>query len=122
MSELEFYDAGFDELAKMLEDFMKEVENPEEILAKGADALAEDVRKLPKPRSSVNKAGYTHLLDTVTWQKEKKEVKVGWGKYYGRMVENGTHLMRAQPHLLPTFERNKEKYYKLMTGGLFNGD
>ena len=44
--------------------------------------------------------------------KKKDEIEVGWGKYYGRMVEEGTKLTMAQPHLVPTFESNKEKYYQ----------
>lgn len=58
--------------------------------------------------------GYTHLLDTVTYEIQKDDVVVGWGKYYGPMVENGTVKMQGTTHLRPTFERNKEKYYKDM--------
>ena len=79
-----------------------------------------DVRKLPKPRSSIRKVGYTHLLDTVTYRRKNGEVEAGWGKYYGPMVDKGTKKMSATPHFAPTFERNKEKYYNAMLrkGGL----
>ena len=83
-------------------------------MEKGAQALIRDVRALPKPRSKITKSGYTHLLDSVAFRKNKGEIEVGWGKYYGPMVENGTTKMDDQPHFRPTFNKNKEKYYKLM--------
>ena len=60
------------------------------------------------------------MLDSVTYRKENGDVVAGWGKYYGRMVEQGTKKMRAVPHFATTFERNKEKYYDAMLrkGGL----
>ena len=33
-----------------------------------------DVRALPRPRSQIRAPGYTHLLDTVTYQRTKNEV------------------------------------------------
>lgn len=120
MSDIEVYDAGFAELEKMLSDYMGKVDNVTEILQVGAKSFADDVKRLPKPRSNFSKSGYTHLLDTVMCKKTKNEVEVGWGKYYGPMVEKGTTKMRGTPHFTPTFRRNKEKYYKLMIqqGGL----
>ena len=44
----------------------------------------------------------------------KDEVEVGWGKYYGPMVEHGTEKMDANPHVYPLWDKNKEKYYKTM--------
>ena len=58
-------------------------------------------------------------------QKELSEIlhdsgiKVGWGKYYGPMLEHGTRKMAARVHLKPLFERNKEKYYKKMAESIF---
>ena len=78
----------------------------------GAKMLADDVRKLPKPRSKMTGSGYTHLLDTVTTRRTKGEIEVGWGKYYGPMVENGTVRADAVPHVMPTFQKNKQKYYQ----------
>ena len=49
----------------------------------------------------------------------KEFVNVGWGKYYGPMLEHGTRKMAARAHLKPLFERNKEKYYKKMTESIF---
>ncbi len=108
------YDTGFDELQKLMEEYLQNVKEPLEILEIGAKALVNDVRKLPKPRSSVNVAGYTHLLDTVTYEKNGDEIEVGWGKYFGPMVERGTKKMPGTAHMAPTFERNKEKYYQQM--------
>ena len=108
------YDSGFDELEKLLEEYAKKSENFLEILEVGSRALVEDVRRLPSPRSRMNGAGYTHLLDTVTYKKVNGEIEVGWGKYYGPMVERGTVKMRGTRHLSVTFEINKEKYYQKM--------
>lgn len=116
MSDVSFHTDGLDSLQKMLKELAEKAEpsNVERAMEKGAQALANDVRALPKPRSQITKSGYTHLLDSVTLRKNKGEIEVGWGKYYGPMVENGTRKMSAQPHMRPTFNRNKDKYYKLM--------
>lgn len=105
---------GLDELEKMLSNYSKRIENPVKILEVGAKALAEDVKRLPRPRSSMSGSGYTHLLDTVGYTVKGEEVETGWGKYYGPMVEKGTKKMKGTPHFRTTFDRNKEKYYKLM--------
>ena len=116
MSEVEFHTVGLDSLQKMLKELAEKADssNVERAMEKGAQALIRDVRALPKPRSKITKSGYTHLLDSVAMRRNKGEIEVGWGKYYGPMVENGTTKMDAQPHFRPTFNKNKEKYYKLM--------
>lgn len=121
MVEGEIYTDGFDEFSKMLEELKKrtEVKNVTKVLEIGARQLVEDVRALPRPRSQINTPGYTHLLDTMTYKVAGEEVEVGWGKYYGPMVENGTTRMKGTEHLRPTFKRNKEKYYKNMQKAIF---
>ena len=106
---------GIDELTKDLEEYLKGVDNVQEVLEVGAKEFTNDLLKLPKPKSRIRKSGYTHLIDSFSFRKAKNnEIEVGWGKYYGRMVEKGTMKMNAQPHLNPTWEQNKEKYYTLM--------
>lgn len=107
---------GFEELEKMLSDISKNVSEDKvlNVLEEGANEFAEIMRNLPKPRSQINKSGYTHMLDSITTEVTKKQVAVGWGKYYGRMVEDGTHRMSAQPHMNPAWEHSKENIYKHM--------
>ena len=114
MNDTEFFDAGFEELENILSEYTKSAENVIEILEIGAAELVRDVRRLPSPRSRVNAGGYTHLLDTVAFKKVKDEIEVGWGKYYGPTLEKGTVKMRSRAHLAPTYQINKEKYYKKM--------
>lgn len=114
MGDLQVDVEGFKELEELLAQYADKAENVMDILEAGAQEFVSDVRKLPKPRSRVRKAGYTHLLDTVTYQKINGEIEVGWGKYFGRMVDRGTKKMSANPHFAPTFQRNKEKYYNAM--------
>lgn len=111
----EVYD-GFDGLIKLLNDYAEKADTSrvEKALESGAKEFVEDLLKLPKPRSKINKPGYTHLVDCFGYQKKNDGYVVGWGKYYGRMVEVGTRRTKAQPHLIPTFSKNKEKYYKTM--------
>lgn len=113
---------GFDDFSNMLEKYMEntDMDNVLKVLESGAEALVQDVRTLPRPRSQRSGGGWTHLLDTVTQKKNGEEVEVGWGKYYGVFLEKGTRKMSAQPHLATTFERNKEKYYDKMQKTLFN--
>ena len=59
------------------------------------------------------------MIDTFNYRKTKKDIEVGWGKYYGRMVEDGTKKSKAKPHMYPTLKKNKEKYYKKMLNVFF---
>ena len=122
MSEAEFYTDGFDELEKLLNEYSKKTsqENILNVMEKGAAALVRDIMALPKPRSDIRKAGYTHLLDTMSYRRNRGEIEVGWWKYYGPMVERGTHRApKGSPHVRPTFERNKGTYNNLMIKELF---
>lgn len=119
MSEMNFYESGFDELSKLIESFQISEEDAIEVLQDTAEMFVQDVRKLPKPRSMITTAGYTHLIDTVTYRKNKNEVEVGWGKYYGPMVEHGTKKMNGTPHIKPTFRSNKDKYFRTIQKKLF---
>ena len=107
---------GFTDLFAELEAYGDKVSSEKvvQILEVGADAFVQDALKLPKPKSKITATGYTHLVDSFTRQTKGQEVKVGWGKYYGRMVELGTKRNRAQPHLLPLYERNASKYDAIM--------
>lgn len=113
---------GMDDFFKDLDEWAKIADDQHviDVLTVGGEALAEDIRKLPSPRSK--RTGYTHMLDSVQAQQAKSGgvvVEVGWGRYYGLFVERGTTKMRAQPHLHPTWNNNKDKYYKLMADKLF---
>lgn len=117
MNEDDFCFAGMNEFQKIIQEYQEKFEQSriEAAMMEGAEQLARDVRALPKPRSRIQKAGYTHLLDTVSARKGKNgEIEVGWGKYYGPMVEAGTRKMNAQPHLRGQFKKDPNKYYNLI--------
>lgn len=105
------------ELQKELENIIKNVGNSTEILEVGAKEFVKDLLKLPKPKSKIKSSKYTHLVDSFSYKKSTKhigELEIGWGKYYGPMVEHGTIINSPQPHLKPTFNKNQKKYYDLM--------
>ena len=111
---------GLEKFMDLLEKYEKAADDNHvsEVLMQAGEALAEDVHRLPKPRRSG--AGYTHMLDSVTAAPSGKDaVLVSWGRYYGKFVEHGTKKMSAQPHLIPEWERNKDRYYKMMQDNLF---
>jgi HK97 gp10 family phage protein len=118
---------GLDEITKFLDEldrFQKATSDPlavQDILMTGATALRDDVRKLPRPRSNMHKR--THMLDLVDAQaKGKDTAQVGWTNdgYYGVFVERGTKkLHKTTPHIGPTWDKNKTRYYKLMAQKLF---
>lgn len=114
---------GLEEFQNLMEEYaqVSDPQNVIKVLKKGADAFTADLLKLPRPRSRIHAAGYTHMVDVFADRINGKEVEVGWGKYYGPMVEHGTVKMRAQPHLKPTYRKNAEKYYKTMTNILWKG-
>lgn len=120
--EITFDDSGLEDFEKMLQQYARQAD-PQNVLdaeEAGAKEFVSDLLKLPKPRSEVRKAGYTHLVNTFAMERVNGEIKVGWGKYYGPMVEHGTKKMTAKAHLKPLFERNKEKYYRKMTEKIFS--
>lgn len=121
MSDIDLDEDGFNQFSKLMEDFQKKVsdERITEVLKAGADELANEIEKRPKPRSKIAKQGYTHLLDSIAVRVNGKEVEVGWGKYYGPMVERGTKLMDSKEHVKPAWEENEDKCYKTMTNMLF---
>ena len=105
--------SGMDDFLEELRGYEKAAGNVSEILMAGAEQLAEDIRKLPSPRRPGG--GYTHMLDSVSAaKKDDSTAVVGWGKHYGMFLEHGTRKMRARPHMAPTWNNNKSRYYDLM--------
>lgn len=108
---------GFEELQQLLIEEARKVdkENLKQALLAGATELASDANKLPKPISRINSPGYTHLLSSISarmMQGGATGAEVGWGKFYGRMVEKGTSKMDPRAHLIPLYERNAKNYYQ----------
>lgn len=111
------YIAAFSDLDTLIDQYLDASENYLDALEAGAKEFVADLMKLPKPYRLIKKATYTHLIESFTYRvnKDYKDVTVGWGKYYGVMLEHGAvQYSKKQPHLIPTFERNKEKYQKTM--------
>ena len=110
---------GFEKLQDILKKYEISDEKVLNAMEHGAKEMCMDMRKLPKPRSNVRKAGYTHLLDTFTYERKRGEVEVRWGKYYGPMVENGTVRAKASPHMKPYFKANQNKIYNSIVNKLW---
>lgn len=115
----EILDDGFETFQELLKKYEVSDEEVLKAMEQGAKEMCMDLRKLPRPRSNIRKAGYTHLLETFTYKKNKKEIEVGWGKYYGPMVENGTVRASASPHVKPYFKANQNKIYNSIINKLW---
>lgn len=115
-----FDDSGMEEFQQMLDGYISRINDQSALDAVeiGAKEFVKDLLKLPKPRSKVTVPGYTHLFDLFAYERTRNNIKVGWGKYYGPMLENGTVKMARKAHLKPLFEQNKETYYKKMIASL----
>lgn len=120
-SGLKIDDSGLDDFTDLVTQYSEKLNQNEilEILEAGAEELAADGRKLPSPLSKIRAPGYTHLVKTITTKmnRSRKEIEVGWGKYYGPIVENGApgrKKYRRNAHLIPLYTRNQKKYYELM--------
>lgn len=116
---------SFNELEDLFKEYMQKADKASEVLQAGADSFVKDLKALPSPRSHINKAGHTHLVDTFGSREENGNILVGWGKYYGPILERGWKTKRgmapAHPHFKPLFQRNKERYYKIMIQKLHGG-
>lgn len=110
----------FNSLIDDLSEIITNIKNPIEILEVGAKEFVNDLSKLSRPYSQIKKSDYTHLVDSFAYVIKDKEIEVGWQKYYGRMVEEGTKLTPPQPHLVPTYEKNQNKYYEKMIEKIYN--
>ena len=108
--------SGFKDLSNEILEFIDLMEKPMDILEEGAKEFVNDLMKLTKPMSEIKKSDYTHLINSFNYKKNKRknEIEVGWGKYYGPMLEYGTSKMYAREHLNPVWSQNKDKYYNKM--------
>jgi len=59
------------------------------------------------PRGSGRVGG--HLRESITYEVDKKEARVGTNVHYAPYVELGTVKMKAQPYLRPALDENKNK-------------
>lgn len=123
---MDFDDMGLNEFEDLLKGYIEKVDDPTEVLSIGALSFVDDLLRLPKPMSDIRSAGYTHLIDTFgcrlsPYSNHKNEIEVGWGKRYGNVLEWGSHKMKEQPHLNPTFMKNSTKYYKKMINYFHGG-
>lgn len=118
-----YNEAGFDELEEILKDYADKADPGEmsKILEKGADDFVSDLKSLPKPRSQIMSPRHAHMLDTMAKKTEDGKVSIGWGAYYGPILEHGSKKMSAHAHLRPTWERNKERYYQTMINQFNDG-
>lgn len=106
---------GFKDLADIISKYADSADNVMDGIKAGAVEFVNDLLKLPKPMSKIRTAGYTHLVRSFSYRERNEEFEVGWGKYYGPMVEDGAKQMKtSHPHVYPLWDKNKEKYYKTM--------
>ncbi len=107
---------GYLSLQKELETALKATEKPNDAISAGADEFLNELKRLAKPRSSIAKSSYTHLIDSFHRWEGKRDglIRVGWGKRYGWFVEKGTPKTRAQPHFFRTWNKNEKRYYEAM--------
>lgn len=110
MSDTSEFD-GLLDFSKALEEYAKVSDNVMEEEEKIAQDFVKDLLKLPSPKSKISKSGYTHLISTFSYRKKATEIEIGWGKYYGPMVEKGTiKMISSHPHLVPLWNRNSKRY------------
>lgn len=107
---------GQQDLMNLLDDEIKKVEITTSKLELAAKSFVEDLNRLPAPYSDIRKSGYTHLVRCFSYKKNNNEVEVGWGKYYGPMLEKGTKKMTAQPHMEKLYRKNENKYTQILLG------
>lgn len=115
-------DQGINDLAKLLSGYADLASRPADILEPAAEAFVKDLLALPRPRSNINAAGRTHMVDAFAYVKENDKILAGWGVPYGPYVEHGQHphkRMKAQPHFKRTWKANESKYVRIVQTKLF---
>jgi hypothetical protein len=118
---------GFQRLANLLEEYSQNA-NPANILQAqkaGAEYFCEVMRRKASPRGRSRE----HMLDSVAYDQDARntETVVGWGKFYGRMVESGhraggwakaSESIAAHPHMKPEFNKQKDQIMSRMVAVL----
>jgi HK97 gp10 family phage protein len=98
-----------------LDTAIRRLEAVQEIVAKYANAIAEDARRLvPVKTGALQRSITVHLEGLVA------EISAGEGLTYAAAVEYGTARAAAQPFLRPAFERHIEAFVREITT-LFEG-
>ena len=65
-SEITFDGGGFEDFEELLKQYSENVSSDKALDAveEGAKEFVNDLLRLPKPRSQISKAGYTHIVNT----------------------------------------------------------
>ena len=89
MNDITFEDSGMEEFHDMLGSYLSKVDEKSALdaIEEGAKEFVNDLLRLPKPRRKVTAPGYTHLVDSFSYKRDKTGIDVGWGKYYGPMLD-----------------------------------
>lgn len=77
-SEITFYDGGLEDFEELLKQYSENV-SPDKALdavEEGAKEFVNDLLRLPKPRSQITKAGYTHIVSTFALERTDSGIKV----------------------------------------------
>lgn len=118
---------GLQRLTALLEGYSKNANAANILQAQksGAEYFCEVMRRKTSPRGRSRE----HMLDSITYEQDTQnaETIVGWGKFYGRMVESGhraggwakaSKTVAASPHLKPEFNQQKDQIISRMVAVL----
>ena len=118
---------GFQRLATLLKGYAENANSANILRAQkaGAEYFCGVMRNRPSPRGRSR----DHMLDSIAYEQDTQQVEtvVGWGKFYGRMVESGhraggwaknTQTVTANPHLKPEFNKQKDQIISRMVAVL----
>lgn len=118
---------GLQRLADLLAGYSVNA-NPANILRAqkaGAEYFCEIMRRKSSPRGRSRE----HMLDSIAYEQDAHNTVtvVGWGKFYGRMVEAGhraggwaksSKSVAANPHMKPEFNKQKNQIINRMAAVL----
>ena len=78
-SEITFDGGGFEDFEELLKQYSENVSSDKALDAveEGAKEFVNDLLRLPKPRSQITKAGYTHIVNTFALERTDNGIKVG---------------------------------------------
>ncbi len=109
---------GLQRLANLLEGYSKNASSANILRAQqaGAEYFCRVMRSKTSPRGRSRE----HMLDSITYEQDAQntETVVGWGKFYGRMVESGHRAggwakagktVMPSPHMKPEFNKQKDQ-------------
>lgn len=110
MNDITFEDSGMEEFQDMLGSYLSKVDEKSALdaIEEGAKEFVNDLLRLPKPRRKVTAPGYTHLVDSFSYKRDKTGIRELFDEF-GKKVDKYKKKEATKKNQPQTRKRKKKK-------------